>query len=467
MMVREEYMVAIIDRIAKLLIAASIVAVTMAGNAIAQCPTTSTAVITYHYDNFRTGWNCNETQLTPANVATPSGSAANPVKFGLLYSVALDDQVDAQRLFVPQQTITFPSGTITSPTGNRTIIGFSGIFDVVYVATENNTIYAINAANGEVLLQQNFGIPRQTGQCNSGPNIGINSTPVIDRVHNVMCVMVLSTESVDLVFKPHLVFKLHKLSLSTLTDAPGSPVPVTASASQFLVGVKGMMFNAETARQRPGLVLVDGKVSAGFGSFCDWPDSRGWLLGWDAGSLTALPANQLNNFQITATSGSYPSDSVPDRFLASIWMSGYGVAADESNSLYFVTGNSNSKYDPVTSSDVYPGESIQQSVVKIYSDLTEIQLFTPLNSAALDVKDADFGSGGVILLPDQPGPTPYLAVAAGKYDRCPPRKTSAGACRTLTEQTAFATKNPRLRAVTHQCGPLQNSYVDGPRLRRG
>ena len=84
-------------------------------------------VVTYHYDNLRTGWNQNETTLTAANVG--SGS------FGLQQQVALDEQVDAQPLFISGQTI-----------------AGQGTHDVVYVATENNTIYAIDANSGSVLL---------------------------------------------------------------------------------------------------------------------------------------------------------------------------------------------------------------------------------------------------------------------------------------------------------------------------
>jgi hypothetical protein len=117
------------------------------------------AVSTYHYDNNRTGWNQNETVLTPANV----GSAS----FGFLHHVALDDQVDGQPLVVPGVNIT--AGT------------HQGKHDVVYVATEGNTIYAVDVHTGTVLLSPNFGkpVPMPLGCNNNGPNVGINSTPVI------------------------------------------------------------------------------------------------------------------------------------------------------------------------------------------------------------------------------------------------------------------------------------------------
>jgi hypothetical protein len=115
------------------------------------------AVTTYHYDNNRTGWNKHETVLTPANVGTSS--------FGWLRTVVLDDQVDAQPLVVPGVLIT----------AGR----FQGAQDVVYVATEHNTVYAIDVHCGTVLLSRNLGppVPLPSGCMNIGPNVGVNSTP--------------------------------------------------------------------------------------------------------------------------------------------------------------------------------------------------------------------------------------------------------------------------------------------------
>ena len=87
------------------------------------------SVSTYHYDNYRTGWNQNETVLTPANVGSSS--------FGMLYNVTLDDRVDAQPLVIPGVNIT---------SGN-----YQGQHDVVYVVTANNSVYAIDAKNGTVI----------------------------------------------------------------------------------------------------------------------------------------------------------------------------------------------------------------------------------------------------------------------------------------------------------------------------
>ena len=333
-----------------------------------------TSVTTYHNDNYRTGWNSTETVLTPANV--------NSSSFGLLMTVKLDDQVDAQPLVVPGVSIT---------AGND-----KGTHDVVYVVTENDTVYAIDANAGTVLLKQHLGTPvsNPLGCNNNGPNVGINSTPVIDTSSDTLYVIAYTQDTGG------PTHRLHALDLGSLTD---KMTPQVVAASHTLSDGATFTFNAKYQRQRPGLLLANGNVYAGFGSFCDFSAnlSRGWLLGWNASTLAPLTANRLN-------------DTLPNSpnnfFLSSIWMSGYGLAADDSGNILFVTGNS----DP--SGNTYNGVSnIQESVVKVSSDLTSVlDLFTPSDQGNLDQGDTDFGSGGVMVLPDQQGSKPHLAVAAGK-----------------------------------------------------
>jgi hypothetical protein len=332
------------------------------------------AVTTYHYDNYRTGWNSNETILTPANV--------NKSSFGVLHIVPLNDQVDGQPLYMPAVNIT------AGP--------YPGTHDVVYVATESNTIYAVDAESGTILLSPNFGkpIPLPLGCTNNGPNVGINSTPVIDPTTNTLYVMVYT----QLNNAPAYV--LHALDLGSLTDKVS---PQVVTASHTLTDGTTFDFNATYQRQRPALLLANGNVYAGFGSFCDFSAnlSRGWLLGWQVGTLTPLAANHL--FDTLATS--------PNTFfLSSIWMSGFGPSTDDSGNILVVTGNSD--YSGTTYDGV---NNIQESVIKVSPDLSMVlDLFTPSNWSVLDQQDADFGSGGVMVLPDQPGSYPHLAVAAGK-----------------------------------------------------
>jgi hypothetical protein len=347
---------------------------TFAAALLAPAAAQAQSITTYHYDNYRTGWNQNETTLTPVNV--------NSSSFGLLESVALDDQVDSQPLYMPGVNITAGE--------------FQGTHNVIYVATESDSIFAIDAQSGTVLLSVSLGtpIPYPLGCTENGPNVGITSTPVIDPTSNTLYVMVYTQQTGT----PE--YMLHALDLGNLTD---KVAPELVSASHTLTNSSSFEFDATYQRQRPGLLLANGNIYAGFGSFCDFAAdvSRGWLLGWQTGTLTPLPANELFDFQ---------ASSPNSFFLSSIWMSGYAPAVDDSGNILVVTGNSDpsgTTYDGVT--------NIQESVIKISPDLsTVLDLFTPSDWPLLDKTDDDFGSGGVLVLPDQPGALPHLAVAAGK-----------------------------------------------------
>ncbi len=346
----------------------------------------SKVVATYHYDNLRTGWNRSETILTAANVG--------PSTFGVLSKVVLDEQVDAQPLVVPNQQIT--AGTFT--------LGSPGTYEVVYVATEANTVYAINSANGSVLVKRTLGTPvlNPLSCGTNSPNVGIKGTPVIDMTTKTLYVIAYTLISGT------PTYQLFALNLKNLTDR--TP-PVTVAASHKLSDGKTYTFNAAYQRQRPALLESSGviplglhssgNIYAGFGSFCDFnaDQSRGWLLGWHASTLTPLAANELTD-TLPAVTGGF--------FLSSIWMSGYGIAADPTGNLFFSTGNSaTGTYDGV--------RNIQESVVKLDPQLGNLlDLFTPSNENSLDAADEDVSAGGVLVLPPQPGPFPNLAVATAK-----------------------------------------------------
>ena len=347
------------------------IAISTAFPAVAQ----KRAVTTYHYDNYRTGWNPNETKLTPANVG--------PTSFGVIAQVVLDAQVDAQPLLVPGQPIT------AGPT--------PGTYQVVYVATEGNTIYAIRASNGTVLLSRNLGTPVPTGPCNSStdpPVNGIKGTPVIDVLANALYVIANISISGN-----QQTYQLFALNLNDLTD---KIPPVTIAASHTLSDGTTYNFNAQYQQQRPGLLLASGNIYAGFGSYCDGNPSlsRGWVLGWQESTLAPLAANMLTDTLAQTSTNNY--------FLSSIWMSGYGIAAAPNGNLFFSTGNSGpGTYDGV--------HNIQESVVKLDPTLANLlDIFTPFNVNDLDSKDHDLSAGGVLVVPAQPGPIPNLAVAAGK-----------------------------------------------------
>ena len=335
-----------------------------------------TSVTTHHYDHYRTGWDKTETVLTPTNVWAPN--------FGLVHTVALDDQVDAQPLVMPGISITAGS--------------HQGKHDVVYVVTEKNSVYAIDADSGTVLLTVNLGPPvPQTalpGKCaNNGPNVGITSTPVIDPGNNTLFVMAYTNDGPT--------YRLHALDLSNLKD---TLTPKVVAASQDLSPSGTFNFNAKYQRQRSALLLANGNIYAGFGSFCDASPSlsRGWMLGWNEDTLQPVAGAELVDSQ-ESDLGSF--------FLSSVWMSGSGPASDDDGNILVVTGNSDNQ------ADTYDGiTNIQESVVKLSPTLGQVvDLFTPSNQWNLDKVDGDFGSGGVLILPQQSGSTTPLAVAAGKY----------------------------------------------------
>jgi hypothetical protein len=317
-------------------------------------------VLTYKYDNQRTGWNPNETALTPGNVSGVRLEA----------SVRLDDQVDAQPLVYKGE---------------------------VYVVTENNSVYEINATSGSVTAKTNLGSAVTTPPygCNSG-HIGITSTPVIDPKSNTLYVMAYTYVN------GNPAFQLHALGTGSLTDKASSPV--TVSASGRLTNGQPYAFDASVTRQRPALLLsVDGDIYAGFGSFCDTYENnltRGWLLGWQGGTLIPVGAH-LDNRDIQTASN--------DFFLSSIWMSGSGIAEDGSANLYFATGNSNPNGDTYN-----PTHNLSESVIELTPNLSTVEsFFTPAGAGNnglhdMEVNDLDMAAGGVLLTPDG------HVVAAGK-----------------------------------------------------
>jgi hypothetical protein len=360
---------------------AVLLAVGLAAGAGATTPA-GVDVPTYHNDNLRTGWNAAETVLTPASVASAN--------FGLLQQVAVDDQVTGQPLFLSALSIN------------------GGTHDVVYVVTENNTLFAIDAVAGTVLASRNFGppvpgpaIPPASCGTNFG-HIGIHSTPVIDRSANALYLITYTYETTGGVAAP--VYRLHSVNLATLQD--NLPSTVIAASNTLSTGAAAS-FNPVYLGQRTALLQSNGNIYAGFNGWCEDANTaaRGWVLGWQAASLTPLAANKLMNQEAKAAK---------NFFLNSVWMSGAGIASDDSSGIYFLTGNgapNGRSYDSQY--------NLVESAVALSFDLTTVAgFFTPeggpVGWAALDKLDNDFSAGGILLLPDQPGAVPHMAVAAGK-----------------------------------------------------
>lgn len=344
-----------------------------------------TDVLTYHNDVQRTGWNATENALTSSNV--------NSNSFGLVAVVGsdvLDEQIDAQPLVVT----------------NQNVQGF-GTRNVVYVVTAANTVYALDAWSGKRLLSTNLGngVPNPLSCQNNSNVVGITSTPTIDLRTRTIYVISYTLEG------GQPTYKLHALDLGSLTERPGSPQVV--AATQKLGDGSDFQFNPVYQRQRAALLQANGNVYAGFASFCDYKasNSRGWVLGWNAATLAGLASSELTNRRTDATTADcWPFHNQPC-YLSSVWMSGYGLAADHDGNIFFATGNTGAGTTDRTL-------NIAESVVKMSGNLGVLDLFTPNNAKLLDTNDTDFGSGGVLVVPDLPsGPLSHMAVAAGKDGR--------------------------------------------------
>jgi hypothetical protein len=342
-------------------------------------------VTTYHYDAQRTGLNNAETTLTQATVSSSA--------FHRLHAITLPTQVDAQPLIVSAATMAS--------------WGYASQFphDVVYIADEADNIFAIDSATGAILLQKNFGTPvaqqNLPGQCgNNATTVGINSTPVIDPANKVMYFVTYTWEN------SAAVYRIHEMNLVDLSEKIPS---VVVTASNTLSDGSSVSFLASTQRQRPGLLLANSNIYAGFGSFCDsnLTLTRGWLLGWQTGTLTPLAANELTDQQTAAQSTNNPYGLPGAFFLSSVWMSGYGPSADASGNVYVVTGNSDGIF----------ANNLPDTLVRMVPNLSSVKdYFTPANFAALDAADEDRGSGGVMVVP-QLGSGPQFAVSQGKDGR--------------------------------------------------
>lgn len=332
-------------------------------------------VLTYHGDNLRTGWFSAEIHLTVSNV--------NATSFGLLKMVKLDGRVDAEPLYVSQQAIQ-----------NK------GVHNVIYVATENNSVYAIDADDGSALWKRRFGTPvpysYKSYDDNVFPVMGILGTPVIDRTAgNLYFVADAYNGSVDL-------FRLHAISLSTGKDVVP---PVTIKLTAKLANGATWTFNPQYHLQRPGLLLANGSIYVAFGSNGDInPDqSRGSIVRYDATTLARLTREVTDTLAQDTTS----------YYLSSIWQSGYAPAADENGDVYFSTGNSDPSRPTYSASFNRP-----DSVVHLSGDLISLMdSFTPSDYFFLDGEDLDLGSAGMILIPAQTGSIPNLAVGGSKDGR--------------------------------------------------
>jgi len=336
-------------------------------------------VTTAAYNNQRTSVNSSETILTPSNV--------NSTDFGKLFSQSVLGYIFAQPLYVPGVTIN------------------GAVHNVVYVATEHDSVYAFDAdsntgANAMPLWKTSFlssgvtTVPSSSLTCSDIlPEYGITGTPVIDLSTKTLYVVAETLENNGASF----VKKIHALDITTGLEKPGSPLAISASVT--VPGQNAVPFAAKWENQRPGLLLHNGVVYVGFSSHCDNQDWLGWILGYTY--------NQSSFSQVFVFS-TEPS-SVNGR-QAGIWMSGQGLSMDMGSNLFVATGNG--QFDTTVTPPINYGDSIIRIDLSIGPTVQDY--FTPHTQSTMDLNDGDLGSGGIAMLFNQAGPNPSLLVQAGK-----------------------------------------------------
>ncbi len=331
----------------------------------------NTAVTTFKNDIERDGQFTNETILNQSNV--------NVSQFGKRVQYSVDGQVYAEPLFLPNLSI-----------GGST-------HNVVFVATENDSVYAFDAdatSAGAPLWKTSLlpggatAVPNGAVSCGDlVPVIGITGTPVIDPSTGTLFVVSYDDEGGNLVYRLH--------ALNVLTGADKWPaIVISASAPGTGVGSSGgtVSFNPGTNRQRVALLLENGKVYIAFASFCDVGAYHGWILGYSYSTTAFTLANAY--------------DDTPNGSDGGLWSgSGGAVVGDPSGNVYYLSGNGT--FDANTG-----GPDYGDSFVKLNGSLQVQDYFTPFNQQCLSQGDQDLGAGGLLMIPSA-----NVVMSAGKEGR--------------------------------------------------
>ena len=315
-------------------------------------------VTTYHNDNSRTGQNTQETILTPSNV--------NSNQFGRIFTDALDGVVAAEPLYLT----------------NVSIAG--GTHNVVYVATENDSLYAIDANTGAIYWQDSM-IPSGgrvlsaatdlNGCTNIAPTYGISGTPVIDPTSGTIYLVTVGISG-----SGSAVQYLHAIDVGTSLEKFGGPILIQATvpgtAKDDGNGTT-VSFDPLYAHQRGALLLENGHVIISWGSHCDISPWHGWVISYNAATL--------------AQEGVF--NTSPNGCWGGVWQGGSGPAVDASGNIYFATGNG----DWNGTSDF--GDSIMKLGPPKGGSFPVLDYFTPWNQSTMYANDLDVGSAGLVILP--------------------------------------------------------------------
>ena len=353
---------------------------------VAASRTTSTGsttdVVTYHNDVARTGQNLNETSLTPTTVTAAT--------FGKTRLLATDGKVDAQPLFL--SSLQVPG---------------VGVRDVVYVATEHDSVYAFDAASGSTLWHVSL---LGTGETTSDargcsqvtPEISITSTPVIDRSrgpNGVVYVVAMSKTAAGAYIQ-----RLHALDAALGTELLGGPQTVQATFPGTGAGSSGgiVPFDPKQYEERAGLLEINGQIVTVWTSHCDIDPYTGWIIAYDAGTLARTSVLNVT----------------PNGSRGGMWMAGAGPAADAQGNVYVLDGNGT--FDTTLTAQGFPNKgNFGNAFLKIATagGLSVADYFATFDTVSASNADTDLGSGGAMVFPDfvdASGATRHLAVGAGK-----------------------------------------------------
>lgn len=349
---------------------------------LAVVPALAGDVLTYHNDLSRTGQNLNETILTTSNV--------NSTSFGLLFTMKVDSNIDAQPLYVSGLTI----GGISH--------------NVIYTVTENDSAYAFDADTGAQLWKASAKMAGEVAPsgktigCNQiGPTLGITATPVIDRSSGPNGTIYFVAMSAD--GSGNYYQRLHALDLTTGAEQFGGPTTIAAQFPGNGAGSQNgtLTFDPKQYAARAGLLLLNGVIYMGWTSHCDIQPYTGWLMGYSESTLAQTSVINLT----------------PNGSEGSIWQSGAGLASDGSNIFLL---DANGTFDTTLNAQGFPSMGdFGNALLKVSTTggLAVADYFAMFNTTIQSSKDRDFGSGGVLLLPQQTdshGTTRNLAVGAGK-----------------------------------------------------
>jgi outer membrane protein assembly factor BamB len=223
----------------------------------------------------------------------------------------------------------------------------------VIVATENDTVYALDTSSGAVRWSRHLAAPVPGGlPCGNIDPSGITGTPVADVATGRLWVVTFTDQ-------PSYQHTLWELDLATGGTVSQRPIDVSGS-------------DPRAQQERGALVLLGSRVYVPFGGlYGDCSDYKGRVVG-------------------APVSGSGPlvTFTTPNQRQAGIWAPAGEAVRD--GSLYVATGNG-TPYDQVDDSD---------SVLRLSPDLQVEDRFTPDNFESLSADDQDLGSTAPALLPD-------------------------------------------------------------------